>query len=122
MRIGYFFFAAFAILALGTAAVAHAFLDRAVPPVGASVAAPAEARLWFSERLDPASSRVEVFDGLGARVDKGDSAVDPADARQLRVSLLPLPAGTYKVVWRAVAVDTHASRGNYKFQVKGESR
>lgn len=29
----------------------------------------------------------------------------------------PLAAGTYKVVWNAVSVDTHKSNGEYSFKV-----
>ncbi|HAB6023904.1 TPA_asm: copper resistance system metallochaperone PcoC, partial [Salmonella enterica subsp. enterica serovar Derby] len=30
----------------------------------------------------------------------------------------PLPAGTYRVDWRAVSSDTHPITGNYTFTVK----
>ncbi len=114
-------FAVLAIFATGATAIAHAFLDHAVPPVGASLAAsPAEARLWFSEKLELAFSRISVFDGHDSRVDRGDSSIDPGDGTQLRVSLPPLPPGSYKVVWRAVSVDTHVTEGNYRFNIKGE--
>jgi methionine-rich copper-binding protein CopC len=38
---------------------AHAFLERAVPAVGSSVhTSPAELKLWFTQRLEPAFSKV----------------------------------------------------------------
>ena len=57
------------------------------------------------------------FDEKGAKVDKGDVQVDPNDGALLRVSLNPLPPGTYKVVWHVVSVDTHPTEGDFTFQV-----
>jgi len=33
------------------------------------------------------------------------------------VSLPPLPNGTYRVFWRVLSVDTHATEGDYTFEV-----
>ena len=100
------------------AAVAHAFLDHASPRVGSTVSqAPGELTLSFTQNLEPAFSAVEVFDEKGAKVDKGDVQVDPNDGALLRVSLNPLPPGTYKVVWHVVSVDTHPTEGDFTFQV-----
>ena len=79
--------------------------------------APADVSLWFSERLEPAFSRVEVFDAAGQRIDNNDSRVASDDARRLSAALMSLRPGTYKVVWRVVSVDTHISSGQYKFTV-----
>ena len=99
-------------------AVAHAFLDHAAPRVGSTVSqAPSELALSFTQNLEPAFSSVEVFDEKGVKVDKGDVQVDPNDGALLRVSLNPLPPGTYKVVWRVVSVDTHPTEGDFTFQV-----
>ena len=105
-------------LALAATAAAHAVLDRADPRPGSRVrTSPARVSVWFTERLEPAYSRVRVQNAKGARADAGDSQVDAADARQLRVSLPPLPAGTYKVLWRVLSVDGHITEGEYTFQV-----
>jgi methionine-rich copper-binding protein CopC len=61
-------------------AAAHAFLDHAIPGVGSAVREPpAQLKLWFSERLEPEFSTVEVLDRSGKRVDRGDPQVDSAD-------------------------------------------
>lgn len=97
---------------------AHAYLDHAVPAVGETVAkAPAQAEIWFSEKVEAAFSTIEVFDANGKRVDRGDTQIDPQDGRGMRVSLQALPPGTYKVHWRAVSVDTHATQGDFTFKV-----
>jgi copper resistance protein C len=99
-------------------ALAHAMLDRASPPVGSSVpTAPREMVLWFTQDLEPAFSQVEVRSESGALVSSGKAHVDRADRTQLRVSLKPLPPGTYKVIWRVLSVDTHRTQGDFSFRV-----
>lgn len=106
------------LLAGASVALAHAHLERADPRVGSSVAAsPAQVRLWFSERIEPAFSSVQVLDESGRRVDAGDAQVAPSDRKLLLVSVPPLPAGTYRVRWRVVSVDTHVQEGDFTFRV-----
>lgn len=119
-RLRHLLFAAAATAVGGAAALAHAFIDHADPPVGRTVhPAPAEIRLWFTQELEPAFSRVQVFDANDQRVDRNDSHVDPKDRTELAASLKPLPPGSYKVVWRVVSVDTHVTEGHYTFKVVG---
>ncbi len=107
-----------AVFAFPAAALAHAFLDRAVPAVGGKVhGKPAEVRLRFSQPLEPAFSSVQVLDAGGKQVDRKDKGLDPADPSVLRVSLPPLAPGVYRVVWRVLSVDTHVTEGDYSFEV-----
>lgn len=107
-----------ALLLLGSAASAHAFLDRAAPAVGSTVhGSPSSVRLWFTEPLEPAFTTIQVLDQTGKPVDNGDKAVDASDRTLLRISLPQLPAGTYRVVWRALSVDTHVTEGDFTFDV-----
>lgn len=106
------------LLAGATIAGAHAFLERADPRVGSTVrTSPVQVRLWFTEQLEPAFSSVRVVNQGGEQVDKGDAQVDPAAPKQLRISLSPLPPGTYKVIWRVLSVDTHVTEGDFTFRV-----
>jgi copper resistance protein C len=109
----------FLIILAGTARLeAHAFLKRAEPGVGSMVqTSPNEVRIWFTEDIEPAFSTVQVFDASGKEVDKRDVHLDRSDRSLLHVSLPPLTAGSYKVVWRVVSVDTHVTNGNFTFQV-----
>ncbi len=103
-----------------THARAHAFIDHTDPMVGSAIKqAPAEVRLWYTQGLESAFSRVQVFDASGKEVDKKDIHLDPENNHLMVVSLpAGLGAGTYKVVWRVVSVDTHPTEGSFKFQVE----
>ena len=97
------------------AAQAHSSLDRAEPSVGSTVeTAPGEITLWFTENLEPAFSTIDVRDADGVRVDQGKAQVSETI---MRVDLKPLPQGMYKVHWRAVSADTHATEGSFSFRV-----
>ena len=108
-----------AVLCAGeSAALAHAFLDHAVPAVGSTVhQPPAEVRIWFTEELEPAFSTVKLADASGAAVATAAAHVDDASKSVL---VLPLPAlapGSYRVMWRVLSVDTHVTEGSFRFQV-----
>ena len=97
---------------------AHAFLQRAEPAVGSTVqTSPREIRIWFSEKIEPTLSTIQVFDASGRQVDKRDVPPDRSNQAQLRSSLPPLHAGTYKVVWRVVSTDTHVTKGSFTFRI-----
>jgi len=100
-------------------AFAHAFPDHAQPAVGSTVSpAPQAVKIWFTGKLEPAFSKIEVRDANGAVVDQGNAKVDSQDATLMQVPLKSLPPGTYKVQWHAVSVDTHATDGDFSFTVK----
>jgi copper resistance protein C len=102
-------------LTASTAAFAHGFLDHAEPRVGSTVpTAPREVALFYSQNLEPAFSSVEVSDASGARVDQGKPRIS---AGTMRISVKPLPPGTYRVRWRILSVDTHTTEGSFTFQV-----
>lgn len=97
---------------------AHAFLDRAEPKVGSTInQSPAQVRVWFTQDLEPAFSRIKVSDSNGKEVDGKDAHVDSSAKNLLIVSLPQLPSGTYKVSWRVVSVDTHSTQGDFKFTI-----
>jgi len=99
-----------------TLAQAHAMLDRASPAVGSTVgAAPRAVMLTFTENIEPAFASVRVEDASGARVDQGKPQL--AGRNVLRVGLKPLPPVSYKVIWKVLSVDTHATQGSFSFQV-----
>jgi len=107
------------ILLAGSARLeAHAFLKDAEPGVGSTVqASPNEVKIRFTENIEPAFSSIQVFETSGKEVDKRDVHLDHSDRTLLHVSLPPLGAGIYKVVWRVVSVDTHVTNGSFTFRV-----
>jgi methionine-rich copper-binding protein CopC len=105
-----------AVACLATPAFAHAFLQRAQPGAGATLSAPPKAvALTFSEKLEPVFSGVAVTDSSGHSIQAGAVQIG---GNSIVVPLRPLPAGTYRVIWHAVSVDTHRTEGAYGFTVK----
>ena len=97
---------------------AHAFLKNAEPGVGSTIqTSPNEVRIRFTENIEPTFSSIQVFETSGKEVDKRDVHLDRWDHALLHVSLPRLQAGTYKVMWRVVSVDTHMTNGNFTFRV-----
>jgi copper transport protein len=105
-------------LGLAQRAAAHANLLRAVPAPNAVLEQPpAQVTLWFSERIAPAFSALQVLDAQGQRVDHGDTAADQ-EATTVTVTLPPVPHGLYTVAWKNVSmVDGHRVRGAFVFAV-----
>ena len=97
---------------------AHAFLKTAKPAVGSTIEkSPGEVRISFTEKIEPAFGMIQVFEASGEQVDKRDVHVSHSDQSTVAVSLPPLVAGTYKVVWRVVSIDTHVTNGSFKFRI-----
>jgi len=111
-------------LLMSTLAQAHPKLLSSVPAEGAEGASPNTIELHFSENLMTQFSGAKLvmteMPGMAhspmpmkAKVSGGS---DPKT--MLITPLSPLPAGTYKVDWRAVSSDTHPITGNVTFKVK----
>lgn len=107
------------LFALPAVASAHAFLDHAEPKVGSTAhQSPAVVEIWFTQQPEHAFSNIQVFNSDGKEIDKSDTRTDPNDAKALIVSLPEIPAGTYKVVWHVLSIDTHRTQGDFKFTVE----
>ena len=97
---------------------AHVFLERSDPAVGGKIhSVPAAVRIWFTAAIEPAFSRIQIFDATGKQVDKNNTHSDPSSRSLLQISLPRLGPGTYKVAWDVVSVDTHATKGDFTFQI-----
>jgi methionine-rich copper-binding protein CopC len=110
------------MLALLTAvppAFAHAFLERALPPVGSSIdSPPRQIVLTFTEGVEPLFSAIEVHDAHGSSIAAGKPRTPSNNDRQLVVDLPALSSGSYTVIWHATSVDTHKTEGSYQFTVR----
>ncbi|KAF6677130.1 copper homeostasis periplasmic binding protein CopC (plasmid) [Erwinia rhapontici] len=116
---------AVAASAAAFAAQAHPELASSVPADKAQVIAPSKVELHFTENLVTKFSGARlIMTGM-----PGMSAHSPmpvaakisggSDPKTMIITpAKPLPAGAYKVEWRAVSSDTHPRTGNYSFSVK----
>jgi copper transport protein len=100
-------------------ASAHAFLIKSDPAANAILQSPpSKVRLWYSEDLNPLTSRAVVVDPGNRQVDNKDSHVTANNSKEMDVSLPLLPAGTYVVAWRAQSADDgHVTGGSFIFRI-----
>jgi hypothetical protein len=107
-----------AVVAPQSVAFAHAFLERASPPVGSEIpAAPPELSITFTEGVEPLFSTIVVDGPDGAAIATSKAHSESGNDRRLIVALPKLLPGTYTVIWHATSVDTHKTEGTYKFTV-----
>ena len=86
-----------AVLLQASPAFAHAFLERASPPVGSEVAvSPPELSITFTEGVEPLFSTIQVGGANGAAIATGKPHVAPDSNRQLIVTLPKLPPGLHR--------------------------
>lgn len=120
------FTAAFAAAAvIATPALAHSKLVTATPAANAVVSPPSQLQLQFSEGLVGQFSGVSLtMTGMPGMNMKTPMKIPvttsvSADGKSLAVKLAkPLAAGTYRLDYHVVSVDTHRTQGGYVFQVK----
>jgi methionine-rich copper-binding protein CopC len=107
------------------AALAHPKLVSSVPANEAEVESPPQVELTFNEKLVTQFSGAKltmtgmpgmaghapmaVAVGVSAAADPNSMVITPKSA---------LPAGTYRLDWRAVSTDTHPVTGTLNFKVK----
>src|SRR5262249_11863840 len=100
-------------------ASAHAILLRSDPVANAQLQAPpSQVRLWFSENVNPGTSRVVVVDPTNRQVDSSDSHVNPGDSTEMDVSLPLLSSGAYIVIYQTQSADDgHVTGGSFIFRI-----
>ena len=80
---------------------------------------PSHVVLWFSEDINPLTSRAVVVNTANQEVDNKDAHVSDDDSKQMVVTLPLLKAGTYVVVWRTQSADDgHIASGSFIFRIK----
>ena len=124
MKRSWIFGAALAVVA-PSAVLAHPKLTGATPAANATVAAPAQVVLRFSERLVPKfASASLVMTGMPGTKDHPPTKVAArtavgADGKTLVVTpARRLAAGIYRLSWTVVAADTHRVQGGHAFRVR----
>lgn len=109
------------IAAAGAAslALAHAKIESSEPmPDSTLQAAPKSIRLHFNEALEPAFSKIELFDAQQLALVLPKVAVDTEDPKTMSTPIPALTSGKYSVHWSAMTHDGHKVKGQYSFAVK----
>ena len=70
--------------------------------------------MTFTDTLEAAFSSAAVTDSSGMRVNEGKSQVN---GNTIRIGLMTLLPGSYRVHWRVLSVDTHTTDGSFTFHV-----
>ena len=110
-----------AFTAIGTASLAqaHAKIASAEPaPDSALPVAPKAIRLHFNEALEPAFSKIALFDAHQLAIALPTVVVDKDDPKTMSATVPALTLGTYTVRWTAMTHDGHKVKGQYSFTVK----
>jgi methionine-rich copper-binding protein CopC len=105
-------------LVAAPAALAHSHPVTMTPAKDATISAPTEVSISFSEDLEGKLSSLELQDSMGMVLSKTPSVLDPKDAKHLTLALPTLAPGVYTVHWISVATDGHRLEGKYNFTVK----
>jgi methionine-rich copper-binding protein CopC len=107
---------AVAAVTVAAEAEAHARLVGSNPAQGATVAAPKQIVLKFSEKLQPAFSSAQL---MKDDVEAASRSMVAKDRTTMIVTpARPLTAGAYRIHWRTVAGDTHKVQGDVAFIVR----
>jgi copper transport protein len=106
-----------AVLLLPAPASAHAKVVSLDPAPGTVLSAPPQVvRIEFSEPVTPFGRGIDIYAPDGRRL--SGTAIPQGTALVVGLGdYSGSPEGTYLVVWRVVAQDTHPSRGSYTFSV-----
>jgi copper transport protein len=108
-----------ALLALPSAATAHAYLVRTVPAASVVLETPpANIQLTYDEAVEPRLAIISVTDADGHQETTGPVRRSPANSNTLVVPLRAhLPEGWYLIYWRAISVDGHPVQGAFTYAV-----
>jgi len=106
------------VLALPTAAAAHAYLVKTLPAASVILnAPPPSVQLTFDEAVEPRFAIVSVTDVNARSETTGPVTRSSANPDTLVVPLRKVPEGWYLVYWRAISVDGHPVQGAFTFAV-----
>jgi methionine-rich copper-binding protein CopC len=97
---------------------AHAFLEKASPPVGSEIpVTPPELTLRFTEPVELSFCTVALLNSAGGDVAVAQPRLAPGNPQALVVGLPKLAPGVYTVVWHVTSVDTHQTSGRFSFTI-----
>ncbi|MDZ7779643.1 MAG: copper resistance protein CopC [Gemmatimonadota bacterium] len=107
-----------ALVAAVPSATLHFDLSRSVPEAGATVPAPSEITLWFTEVPQDNSISIRLIDPRGDLVDSTEPNQDAEDGTMFSIApSASVAPGEYTVAWRGIGQDGHTVRGDFGFTV-----
>ena len=96
----------------------HFGLRSSTPEAGATVPAPEEIQLVFTEVPQDGSVRIRVLEAEDAGVHVMPAVPDPVNAQSFSIVLHgALAPATYTVSWRGMSRDGHVVRDTFEFTV-----
>lgn len=98
---------------LASVAFAHARLTGSVPAEGATVAAPTQILLTFSEAAVITTASIQRTGGSSQKL----TDLPTVAAARVTLALPKLPAGNYTLTWRVIGDDGHVMTGALHFAV-----
>lgn len=97
---------------------AHVYMSEAVPSDGDKLStAPEKIRLTFAASIEPAFSRIDVFDPSGKKVSKKASFLEDDTVMEVKLGK-SLRSGIYTVKILCVSMDGHKQKLKYTFTLK----
>jgi methionine-rich copper-binding protein CopC len=115
--------AVFAFAAVGIAAQSafHFALSRSAPAADATVQAPEEVRLWFTQAPANNSVAIRVLNAAGTVLPTTEPTADAESPMAFFVKpATTLAAGRYTVAWRGIGDDGHPVTGEFAFAVTAQ--
>lgn len=101
-----------------TDAGVHFALSKSAPEADATVEAPSEIRLWFTQEPQEGTTSIRLVEAEDAGVHATEATQDSEDPTSFFVELHgTLAPGTYTVSWRGMGQDGHVVRDSFQFSV-----
>lgn len=106
------------ILMVPTLGFSHSPIKEAVPSSGeVLITSPEKVTIKFGKPVEPAFSKIEVFDQDGNKVSGKTTSLEDDTILEAGMKENVTP-GEYTVKWKCMSLDGHSKSGNYKFTVK----
>jgi methionine-rich copper-binding protein CopC len=97
---------------------AHVYIRSVEPQEDAALAeAPKTVKMMFIGSLEPAFSKIEVFDAEGGKISKKPAFSEYNSIMEVELDE-ELGSGTYTVKWKCMSKDGHSQKGSFSFSVK----
>jgi copper transport protein len=110
------------LVALASAASAHAVLESTDPVAASTVSgSPHRVELTFGESVTIESGSIRLFDSAGREISLPDATHPGGTGPEIAATVPKLASGTYVVAWRVISADSHPVNGAFTFNVGAAS-